>query len=395
VLASDGTGDGYSWVAYMESDNPYGVPNMDTICSNNAFSTHTSYRVTADSYAKGHQMLSVLALGGDNMYEVFHSSHGTTTDVDYNVYLIIYQYGWTTAPDNEGPVTNAVIANPNPAPSGGTFTLSATIDDTNTGFSGIQAAQYYIRPVNLPPGTPVWGSAMTVSGNNEIETATATVNTPGVDGDYFYAWVRGQDVHGNWGEGSYVLVDVTLGNGPTPAPYDISMPSGASAGDWVFVSFAYPMSGNIETVLDDSVNGGGGTTWDVAKWYNPQDASDHWKTYRVGSGQNDLATIDNTMGVWLHLTATDGTLTTSTVGAYSTSNVDIPLYAGWNLVSYPSATNRPGDATLPTQADFVASYSASAPYLITDDVAPSAVTFIEGNAYWVHVTADTTWSVAP
>ena len=153
------------------------------------------------------------------------------------------------------------------------------------------------------------------------------------------------------------------------------------------------MSGNIEAILDDSIFGGGGTTWDVAKWYNPQDAADPWKTYRVAAGTNDFTTISNLMGVWLHLTATDGTLTTSSEGDYSAGTVTIDLFTGWNLVSYPSATIRQGDATLPPEANFVAYYDSGATYLITADAVPGAVTFSEGNAYWVHVTGDTTWFV--
>ena len=179
-----------------------------------------------------------------------------------------------------------------------------------------------------------------------------------------------------------------------PTAYDIDL-AGYSAGDWAFVSFPYPMSGNIDAILDDSVYGGGGTTWDVAKWYNPLDATDPWKTYRFGASTNDLATIDNTMGIWIRLTATDGTLSTGLTGDYSGAAVNINLFSGWNLVSYPSATSRQGDATLPPEADFVAYYDGGAAYLITADAAPGAVTFSEGNAYWVHVASDTVWSVNP
>jgi len=171
--------------------------------------------------------------------------------------------------------------------------------------------------------------------------------------------------------------------------YDIIMPVGAAAGDWVFVSFPYPMTGDIELVLADS-----GTTWDVAKWYNPLDTADPWQTHRVGSNVNEFTTINNMMGVWLHLTASDGVLTTGTTGDYSAVNVDITLSTGWNLVSYPSATNMLASTTLPGVADMVAYYDNAAPYLITD-AAPGTITFSEGNAYWVHVTADTLWSVNP
>ena len=179
-------------------------------------------------------------------------------------------------------------------------------------------------------------------------------------------------------------------------PYEIDM-TAYSAGDWAFVSFPITISGNIQDILNDATLGDGQTTWNVAKWYDAQDAADPWKTYRFGVSTNDLATIDNTRGVWIHLTANAGDqmLTTGVTGIYSAVAVDINLYAGWNMVSYPSATDRLASTTLPPViADMVAYYDGGAAYLITDAL-PTAVTFSEGNAYWVHVTADTVWSVAP
>ena len=176
--------------------------------------------------------------------------------------------------------------------------------------------------------------------------------------------------------------------------YDIDL-SGFSAGEWAFVSFPYIMSGNIQTIFDDSVSGGGGTTWDIAKWYDPADFSDPWKTYNINSlGTSDMPIVCHTMGIWLHLTATDGTLSTGITGDYSASAVDIMLETGWNLVGYPSATPRLASDTLPVQADMIAIYQSSAPYIIGITDLASA-TMSEGNAYWVHVTSNVVWSVVP
>ncbi len=72
---------------------------------------------------------------------------------------------------------------------------------------------------------------------------------------------------------------------------------------------------------------------------------------------------------------------TGATGGYSTGAVNINLYTGWNFVSYSSATSRLASTTLPGAA-----------YLVTEAL-PTAVTFSEGNAYWVHVTADVIWNV--
>ncbi len=106
---------------------------------------------------------------------------------------------------------------------------------------------------------------------------------------------------------------------------------------WNFISFPINISGNIELVLNDSISGDDGTTWDVARWYNPLDAADPWKTHRVGASTNDLTTINNTMGVWIHISGNGGdrNLTTGLNGSYPEYS-SIPLYAGWNMVGYPA-----------------------------------------------------------
>ena len=156
------------------------------------------------------------------------------------------------------------------------------------------------------------------------------------------------------------------------------------------------ISGDLPEILDDSILGDAGTTWDVIKYYDASDPADPWKTYRVGSPNNDLVSVDCTMGYWIHLTGNSGDqfLSTGETGEYSATPVNINLYAGWNMVGYPSATPRLASAVLPAFADSVAYYDAGSTYMISD-AAPGAVMFSEGNAYWVHVTADCVWAVEP
>jgi len=189
------------------------------------------------------------------------------------------------------------------------------------------------------------------------------------------------------------IMPALAGTGPQPE-YSIDL-TGKPASSWVFVSFPLAVSGNIQTILDDMALGDGATTWTVAKWYNPLTPNDPWKTYRVGSTTNDLATITNLMGVWLWITANGGDqmLTVGVSGDYPATPVTVNLYAGWNMAGYPSLTPRLGSATLPAQADRVSVWQAAAPYIF--DSAPASVTMSHGNAYWVHVTADCLWVVNP
>jgi hypothetical protein len=210
------------------------------------------------------------------------------------------------------------------------------------------------------------------------------------DTTYWWYIVLGEDGTGT-DQTSNALAVQEPGAG---TPYAISL-TGKTAGTWVFVSFPHAISGNIQTLLNDAALGDGQTAWTVAKWFNPQTPADPWKTYRSGSAVNDMPTITNTMGVWLWLTVNGGDqmLTLSSSGSYSATAVNINLYTGWNLVGYPSATGRTESVTLPAAADLVATWQAASPFIT--DHAKGAATMSHGNAYWIHVTADCTWTVQP
>ncbi len=172
--------------------------------------------------------------------------------------------------------------------------------------------------------------------------------------------------------------------GATPQAYSINL-NGKSG--WVLVSFPIAISGNIATILNDAQ-----TTWNVAKWYDGHAKA--WKTYRH-TGTQTFTIINNQMGVWLHLTANAGDqmLTTTATGYYPSSAVNIQLYAGWNLVGYPSATSRTlTDAFDGTNADMAAVYSSTTPWIL-DIALPSLDMMSHGNGYWIRVPADVIWSV--
>lgn len=277
------------------------------------------------------------------------------------------------------------------------FLFAEVYDDSSTweGIPKLDGAEFF---VGADPGEGS-GAAMTESGiTGALAQYVYNIDTSMWAVGNYTVYVRGHEAGpGNtgtgWGPTMTVWINVI---GSTQAPYDIVM-TGHSAGDWVFVSFPIAISGNIQDVLNDALNGDGLTTWDIAKWYNPQDAADPWKTYRVGGMFNDLATLNNAMGVWLHLTANAGDqiLTTGMIGDYSTVAVNVNLWAGWNLVGYPSATAQLASATLPVlYADMISVYIASSPY-VSDTTDLSSVTMSHGNAYWVHVTADCVWTVNP
>jgi hypothetical protein len=119
--------------------------------------------------------------------------------------------------DYVGPVTsNAKVDGNTPAsiPEGtGSIVLTAKVDDTISGNSQIQGAEYYI---DTDPGQGS-GSTMSAKDNTfdtSLEEVTATVNTSSWNqGETYTIYVRGQDIYDNWGTSHKVVVSVTESQG--------------------------------------------------------------------------------------------------------------------------------------------------------------------------------------
>jgi FtsP/CotA-like multicopper oxidase with cupredoxin domain len=97
--------------------------------------------------------------------------------------------------DTAGPVTSGVTMAPNPS-NVGTIALSATGNDTNTGNSNVDAAEYFIDAAS-PPSDATRGVAMTVASPGAVAIATASITAP-AEGAHDIL-VRSRDVANNWG----------------------------------------------------------------------------------------------------------------------------------------------------------------------------------------------------
>jgi parallel beta-helix repeat protein len=137
----------------------------------------------------------------------------------------------------------------------------------------------------------------------------------------------------------------------------------------------------VENVLS-SIDG----KWDVVKYYDGQ--TKIWKTYRMGGTSNTLSGIDHTMGFWLHALQN----TTLTVYGIQPSTTQIALWAGWNLVGYPTLNNSRtvSNALFGTGYTIAEGFSPVYPYISSledfDIMKP-------GEGYWVYVPADTVWQI--
>jgi hypothetical protein len=141
---------------------------------------------------------------------------------------------------------------------------------------------------------------------------------------------------------------------------------------------------SINEVLKD-IDG----NWDFIEYYDTE--SGEWKSYATfwPESLNEFYELNNTMAIWINITEPDVNLTSR--GIISTYT-EIPLYAGWNFVGYPTQTQETvGNALWGTGADRVEGFDATDPYRLKE--VSSTYIMKPGEGYWLHVPADTVWVV--
>jgi serine protease AprX len=204
-----------------------------------------------------------------------------------------------------------------------------------------------------------------------------------VDGIHWWYIVRAEDTVGN--------EETNVNAVPEPAVPTFNIPVIV---DWNFISSPLiPSNISVPNVLLDLDSD---TTWTILQYYDAADGTDPWKTYcsLKPASLNDLDVVNNTMGIWLYIpdvgSLGDGFI--KVTGAQPTTT-NINLWAGWNLIGYPSLTERNiSDALAGTGYDRpVEGFNATAPYRLS----PLADTYSmkPSEGYWVHVPVDTIWNV--
>ncbi len=130
-------------------------------------------------------------------------------------------------------------------------------------------------------------------------------------------------------------------------------------------------------------------SFDVVRYYDALDETDHWKEYAIYKTYWDLEDVDNTMGLWVNLHQDDNVVV---VGIIQNSTT-ISLAEGWNLVGYPSfdSTYTVAELKMDTGALRVEGFDSTPPYHLR--VLGDAEVLQAGRAYWVYVQSETTWTV--
>jgi hypothetical protein len=163
------------------------------------------------------------------------------------------------------------------------------------------------------------------------------------------------------------------------ATYNISLDHG-----WNLISVPLIQADQSLDQVLSSING----KWDYIRIYDPLDP-EPWKsncTYKPDS-LNDVDTLNRKMGFWINIIESNVTLTISGNEPITTI---IPLYAGWNLVGYPSFLERPiSMAMAGINVDRVEIGDSGEPHGIKE--IPLSDIMLPGKGYWVHLLNDATW----
>jgi parallel beta-helix repeat protein len=135
--------------------------------------------------------------------------------------------------------------------------------------------------------------------------------------------------------------------------------------------------------------------YDAVQWYDNSDQNDPWKHNKIGKPiGNDLSELNETMGFWIHITQPGDTIFFYN-GTQPTSNQTIPLHPGWNMVGYPSLSNRNRTAALNNiffDQDVDAIWTFNATTQTWQEIGPSS-NFELGKGYWIHSKVTKTWDV--
>ncbi|MFO7792059.1 MAG: hypothetical protein R6W73_03645, partial [Candidatus Saliniplasma sp.] len=208
-----------------------------------------------------------------------------------------------------------------------------------------------------------------------------------VDDTYWWYVVRAEGTNGLEEENAEAVQEPGAGTDI----FEISLVTDAQANSWNFVSFnLVPGDTSLTAILEDADYGISGN-YDKVMYYDA--STDEWLSYIPGRAEhfNGLNGWDSTMGVWIQMSADD----TLTIEGTEPTSTDITLEPGWNMVGYPSSTDRYASDTLPNSVTKIGVFNGGQDYNCEYYSDLSSVLMSPGNAYWVYSNADTAvqWSI--
>ena len=319
-----------------------------------------------------------------------------------------YQWDW----DNDG-IYDATGQDPTYTwLDDGTKTVGLKVIDAQggEGTTTFEVTVIDVLPSNVSAGGPYEGpagQAIALSGSATCAVVDTCTFAWDLDNDGDYDDAIGASTSHTWNAiGDYLIgLKVTDDDGNevtdtadvhiTVAVHSIDLVSG-----WNLISFyVHPQDTDIEVVLA-SIDG----HYDLVYAWDATKASDNWLKYDPGVPYgNSLATLDETMGFWIHMTVADTLEVTGNVP--ETTDIELSDNAGgWNLVGYPASVNGALPEILSDQlgTDFSLVYAYHAndsgdPWKLFDRTGEPYANDLDelspGWGYWIMVSADHTWTV--
>jgi parallel beta-helix repeat protein len=135
--------------------------------------------------------------------------------------------------------------------------------------------------------------------------------------------------------------------------------------------------------------------YNAVQWYDFSDKNDPWKHHKVGKPYgNDLFELNETMGFWVHITRAGDTIFIHN-GTQPSENQTITLHPGWNMVGYPSLSNKNmsealNNITFGNEVDSIWTYDTAAKKW--EEIGPSDF-FEIGRGHYIHTKTKCEWEV--
>jgi hypothetical protein len=136
--------------------------------------------------------------------------------------------------------------------------------------------------------------------------------------------------------------------------------------------------------------------YDTIEWYNISDQQDPWKTNNTlrPAVLDDLHTLNHGIGFWINITNSQGA-NLIPAGIKPSVSSQILLKPGWNLVGYPSLSNKNrtnalGNINFGTDVDSIWTYDASTGKW--KEISDTDY-FELGRGYWIHSKVQKNWIV--
>jgi len=344
--------------------------SSNTITNNNASNNRVGIFL---SYASGNIITNNTA-SSNNDYGItlFSASNSTITNNTASNNIIGIYLDWMS---NNNTITNNTVSNNSNygiyLDSSGTNTIyhNNFIDNANQAFDNTNNSNQWEN--GYPLGGNYWSDNI---GNDSFKGPNQDI--PGGDGI---------------GDTPYIIDADSQDNYPLMQPYKpfenyIMLKQG-----WNLISLPFIQEEQNLTRVLGSID----SWYDAVQWYDSSNPNKSWMHNKVGKPfGNDLFKLNETMGFWIHISNPGDTIFLYN-GTQPTSNQSITLHPGWNMVGYPSLSNKNRTAalnnlTFGVEVDAVWTFNNANKNW---EEVKAGDYFEGGRGYWVHAVQACVWEV--